>query len=265
MRTMPAEVSPTNLVERLFVLIFMIFALSAFAVSVAQLTQAYFKISERSRNFNDEMFAVRIYLKNLKMEESVQDRIRGYLHHLFRRRRIMAKEEGLLGKLPAKLKLAVEHAKIMRNLCLLQMYEFLDTPTLERICDSSEIVDFLPSDVVSTSGEVASAAWILCSGELRIMNPEYGVDPKIMLVDEECLLKEGEEVSQYTVVAAASSEVLKIDKHKFWQLAGEHVRSSALGADGPDPASPISIAAATAGHSQHQDNQAASAASAVLS
>ncbi len=31
MRTMPAEVTPVNLPERLFVLIFMFFALSAFA------------------------------------------------------------------------------------------------------------------------------------------------------------------------------------------------------------------------------------------
>ena len=38
----------------------MFFALSAFAVSVASLTQTYFKISERNRGFKDEMFALRM-------------------------------------------------------------------------------------------------------------------------------------------------------------------------------------------------------------
>ncbi|CAK9093893.1 Hypothetical protein SCF082_LOCUS44150 [Durusdinium trenchii] len=43
MRTMPAEVTPVNLPERLFVLIFMFFALSAFAICVSLITQAFFK------------------------------------------------------------------------------------------------------------------------------------------------------------------------------------------------------------------------------
>ena len=34
---------------------------SAFAVSVASLTQTYFKISERNRGFKDEMFALRMH------------------------------------------------------------------------------------------------------------------------------------------------------------------------------------------------------------
>ncbi|CAE7542245.1 eag [Symbiodinium natans] len=69
MRTMPAEVTPVNLAERVFVLLFMFFALSAFAISVASLTQAYFKISERSRSFTDELFAVRMHMKKLKMDQ----------------------------------------------------------------------------------------------------------------------------------------------------------------------------------------------------
>ena len=65
-----------NLAERVFVLLFMFFALSAFAISVASLTQAYFKISERSRSFTDELFAVRMLLKRLKMDGQTRRRIK---------------------------------------------------------------------------------------------------------------------------------------------------------------------------------------------
>eukprot|EP00438_Fugacium_kawagutii_P003608 Skav236824 [mRNA] locus=scaffold3481:11930:14252:- [translate_table: standard] len=54
MRTMPAEVTPVNLPERVFVLIFMFFALSAFAISIALITQSFFKLSERKKSFNEE-------------------------------------------------------------------------------------------------------------------------------------------------------------------------------------------------------------------
>lgn len=54
MRTMPAEVTPVNLPERVFVLVFMYVALSAFAISIALITQSFFKLSERKKSFNEE-------------------------------------------------------------------------------------------------------------------------------------------------------------------------------------------------------------------
>eukprot|EP00913_Durusdinium_trenchii_P003297 g3051.t1 len=92
MRTMPAEVTPVNFPERIFVLLFMFFALSAFAVSVASLTQAYFKIFERGRTFNDEYFYVRMYLNRFGAQKPLEARVKQFLGHLFERRRIMAKD-----------------------------------------------------------------------------------------------------------------------------------------------------------------------------
>ena len=54
MRTMPAEVTPVNLPERLFVLIFMFFALSAFAICVSLITQAFFKPLREKRRKEEE-------------------------------------------------------------------------------------------------------------------------------------------------------------------------------------------------------------------
>lgn len=88
MRTMPAEVTPVNLPERVFVLIFMFFALSAFAISIALITQSFFKLSERRKTFNEEYVALRLHLQKTKVSEDVQGRVKAYLTHLFTRRRI---------------------------------------------------------------------------------------------------------------------------------------------------------------------------------
>ena len=90
MRTMPAEVTPVNLPERVFVLIFMFFALSAFAISIALITQSFFKLSERKKTFNEEYVALRLHLQKTKVSEAVQGRVKSYLTHLFDRRRIQA-------------------------------------------------------------------------------------------------------------------------------------------------------------------------------
>lgn len=167
MRTMPAEVTPVNLAERMFVLFFMFFALSAFAISVASLTQAYFKISERSRSFTDELFAVRMLLKRLKMDPQNRRRIRDCLNLLFERRKIMAKESRLLSELPDELQEEVERAKIQQHLFRLPGVSELSKSQLAEICNKkNECVSFFvmcPGDVACTMGEEAKCAWILCA------------------------------------------------------------------------------------------------------
>ena len=62
--------------------------------------QAYFKIFERGRSFNDEMFFVRMYLNRFAAAKPLEHRVKTFLAHLFERRRILAKETNLMEKLP---------------------------------------------------------------------------------------------------------------------------------------------------------------------
>lgn len=222
MRTMPAEVTPVNLVERVFVLCFMFFALSAFAISVGSLTQAYFKISERGRNYNDEMFAVRMHLKKLQVSETAQRRIRNYLWHLFERRRIMAKEANLLDKLPDTLKAEVKHAKIFQHLQRIPFTTELGKTTIEEICTNSDLHDHLPGDVVCVANEEARSAWVLCSGRLQIEDRQGGavICPEpVELINLDCLMTCERVSSPFTVVAATCCEMLKVDKDMFIKYA----------------------------------------------
>merc|ERR1719181_2177533 len=75
MRTMPTEVMPVNPQERLYVMVFMFLAFSLFAVTVAQITQMFFKMSERSRGFNEELLAVRTHLRNVSAPQHLHDDI----------------------------------------------------------------------------------------------------------------------------------------------------------------------------------------------
>ncbi|CAE7333501.1 unnamed protein product [Symbiodinium natans] len=171
MRTMPAEVTPVNFPERIFVLLFMFFALSAFAVSVASLTQAYFKIFERGRSFNDEMFFVRMYLNRFSAAKPLEQRVKAFLAHLFERRRILAKETNLMEKLPEVLKNEVQNMLISFHLTKLEMIKDLGKGAIQEICAASHLQDHMPGVVISTMGQ---AGWLLllCSGCCTAPHPK---------------------------------------------------------------------------------------------
>merc|ERR1712232_146575 len=88
MRTMPAEVQPTNMVERIYIMIFMFFAFSAFAICVGQITQTYFKFFERRRAFLEEFACVRMHMRNIKASKRLQARAKGVLELQYASRHI---------------------------------------------------------------------------------------------------------------------------------------------------------------------------------
>jgi len=226
MRTMPAEVTPVNLAERIFVLLFMFFALSAFAISVASLTQAYFKISERSRSFTDELFAVRMHMKKLKIDQGCRRKIKEFLALMFERRRIMAKEANLLGVLPQRLRDEVDRAKHLQHLLRLPGVSELSKGKLAEICDNCvELMDMCPGDEACRMNEVASAAWVLCAGRLQASDAWGEVmilgDESLDAVDEDCLWSREPVESPFTVSAYTACEMLRIDRDKFIRIASQ--------------------------------------------
>lgn len=221
MRTMPAEVTPVNLPERVFVLIFMFFALSAFAISIALITQSFFKLSERKKTFNEEYVALRLHLQKTKVSEAVQGRVKSYLTHLFDRRRIQAKEANLLNLLPENLREEVFRCQASHHMeqQLPVMSSFRRSQRL-RLAAAAATCDFMPGETVVHQGELIDAAWILMSGQLH----QDGDEEFPSVVHAECLGQEQleHETCEYSegkVVATEMSEVLKVDKANFLQIA----------------------------------------------
>jgi len=225
MRTMPAEVTPVNLAERIFVLLFMFFALSAFAVSVASLTQAYFKISERNRSFNDEMFAIRMHMHKLHVEDATQRRIKEYFTHLFNRRRIMAKEANVIAQLPPALKKEVENAQALQYVSRLSIIADFSKAAIKQICERSVKTDMLPEQQLCVAGHEANCAWILCAGVLtaKDINQIPQDISHDAVIDEDCLETEEPVYSQLSVVTATTCEVIRIDKETFADIACIHI------------------------------------------
>eukprot|EP00913_Durusdinium_trenchii_P009428 g8861.t1 len=243
MRTMPAEVTPVNLVERIFVLCFMFFALSAFAVSVASLTQAYFKISERGRSFNDEMFAIRMHLHKLKVEEHSQRKIKEYLHHKFTRRRIMAKEANLLKELPPVLQHEIDFAKNLQHLQHLSCMNHLSQSIKKQICLGVTSMDMLAGQIIATSGNDARRAnefperrpKCTCGGawdgvrSVQVKDAEgsrslVATEGEPLIFDEKCLLGQAAVESLQTVTTTSTCELLKIEKSKFHEVADQEMK-----------------------------------------
>lgn len=228
MRTMPAEVTPVNFPERIFVLLFMFFALSAFAVSVASLTQAYFKIFERGRTFNDEYFYVRMYLNRFGAQKPLEARVKQFLGHLFERRRIMAKETNLMDKLPEVLKHDVQNMLVWHHLQKLQLVSDLGKGAIQEICAASTIADHMPGVLLCTRGEVAESTWLLCSGRLQVYDEaeerwtSTTGKHRVTVIDYETLATPEPYHSTLTVSTATVCELLQISKAIFLKFAGHN-------------------------------------------
>lgn len=223
MRTMPAEVTPVNLAERTFVLCFMFFALSAFAVSVASLTQTYFKISERNRGFKDEMFALRMHMHHLKLDDASQRKIKDYITHLFTGRRIMAKELNFLKQLPDSLKKEVDLAEVWLHVQKLSVLSEINKEDIRQICDEAETMDLLAETTLCTAGVEARCAYIVVSGHVNARDIHKKPRELIghpLIIDEACLEKEEQVLSHLTVITASTCRVIRVGKLKFAQVVG---------------------------------------------
>lgn len=251
MRTMPAEVTPVNLPERMFVLFFMFFALSAFAICIAQITQAFFKLNERKRIFNEEMAAVRMYLRRCHVDAPLQIRVKAYLRHLFNSRRIHTVESVLLKELPRDMALQMRQDKIKWHLERFDLLTGLGDQILGRISEHCDLWDLVPGDILVTQGQLAEAAWVILSGRVHVAGqaitarirkrlsvkdlfpgdntrqadsgkPDKGGNIHALeIVDGECLEGDEAHYSQLTVVATESCEVLRLPKATFLSLVQE--------------------------------------------
>jgi len=144
MRTMPSEVTPQNNAERLYIMIFMFFAFSAFAVCIALITQTFFKFSERKRNFEEDMSAVRMYLRSIKADQNVQTSVKEFLKHLFERRKIQAREVGMLHLMPTQLSGMLKYCKLKPYLAKLSVLEGLPAKAAFCVSDMAEVTDIGP-------------------------------------------------------------------------------------------------------------------------
>ncbi|CAK0884296.1 unnamed protein product [Prorocentrum cordatum] len=243
MRTMPAEVTPINLTERVFVLVFMFFAVAAFAVNVTRITQAWFRFGSRRDAFKEEMACVRMHLRTINCGETLQKRTQAYLNHLFEKRKIHAKELGLLSALPEGLKKKLSHAQKIHFLRMLPPLKDWVDPALRYVCDATEALDYLPGDKLTEKDNDAVAAYVLMRGGLQVYDPSdkrpggrisqfsvmsamsnWSIGP-LTVVDEHCLFERGEAVrSKDTVMVLECSEVLRVDRQRF-QEALEELRA----------------------------------------
>jgi hypothetical protein len=201
-------------------MVFMFFAFSAFAICVAQISQTFFKFSERRRAFNDDMAAVRMHLRKIKIGDQLQARIKSYIRHLFDVRTIGAREQALLTQLPAHLQRELVHIKLADHFEKLEIFSQVSFRALQLVSDMTVIREMAPGDVCSIEDTIATAMWVLTVGRLKIqsethMIPEEVLQRRISVVDEETLITAADYYSEYTVVCVSSCTCLRIEKAKF--------------------------------------------------
>jgi len=219
MRTMPPEVMPVNRVERLYVMVFMFLAFSIFAITIAQVTQMFFKTFERNRNFYEELAAVRTRLRSFDAPAHLHEDVVSFLEHLFEQRRIMAKESAMLELLPAHLKKQLKSAQVEKKLKKLDMLHAMPEKVLHLIHEIVEMRTMAQGTFLSVKGRIATGVWILASGHLHEVPSNSESNHDVIVVDEDCLKREEPSESPLTVVAVICSEVLWIEKAAFFELA----------------------------------------------
>jgi hypothetical protein len=245
MRTMPTEVMPVNIQERLYVMVFMFLAFSLFAITVAQITQMFFKISERSRGFNEELLAVRSHLRDLSAPTELREDIISFLRHLFDQRHMYSKEKAMLNMLPDHLKDELKYTQVGHHLKNVNLLHHLPDKSLHLISDIAEMRSMARGTILSNRDAIAEGAWILVAGHLQRFPASCETDVKV--VDEDCLRDADPVKSPFTTVSIICSEVLWIDKLVFFALMKEepvlsvdYARATELAAeDDEPPATPL--------------------------
>jgi len=226
MRTMPAEVSPENQPERVYVMVFMFFAFSAFAICVALITQTFFRFAERKRAFDDDMAQVRLYLRGIKQggaSDRLQSAIKAHLAHLYKHRKTHVKEQTMLSNLPASLASQLKYERVQVPLSKLDILWDLPPKAAVHVSEISEIRDVPPAGRLCKRGNLAEACWILISGQLHVTEgPGQSGDLPLDIVDQDCLREQRPIASTRTVTAVVPSEMVRIDKAKFMKTMAKH-------------------------------------------
>jgi len=257
MRTMPQEVLPANIHERVYVMVLMFVALSLFAVSIAQVTQTFTKFTERQRTFKEELLALRLYMNNIGAPDALQEDVVNYSKHLFHRRLVNAKESGLMSRLPASLSRDLHSARVESYIRQLSTFEEWPQRSLRQVSAISEVKHIVRGTVLSLRNREATGVWVLMSGHLEVFRPtraplsDSTTTPQVFrwsqsslqsfqdsqkgsrgapefhhcgpleIVDEICLASEDAIQSTTTVIASCCCEVLFIPKDGFFALLAE--------------------------------------------
>lgn len=223
MRTMPAEVTPVNLLERLYVMFFMFFAFSAFAICVASITHAFFKFSERSRGFEEEMSAVRMYLRKIKADPPIQMAVKNFLQFVYDQHFTHSKEVTPLKNLPNSLKSLLKFARLKQHLLKLSVFASLPDKAVFYISDIAEEHFVATGTCLSKKDHIAEAAWVVMCGVLSVQDESSNcVNLRLDVVDELCLLSSSNCVSPNTVIVSACSELLRVNQDQFFKCLQQH-------------------------------------------
>jgi len=225
MRTMPSEVTPENQPERVYVMVFMFFAFSAFAICVALITQTFFKFSERKRAFDDDLAQVRMYMRNLKdggASVNLQASVKAFLRHLYDARKTHAKENSMLQNLPPQLLSQLKFERLQSSLVQLDILQDLPAKATYYVSDMCEVRDVPSGTFLCRRGRTAEACWIVLSGRLHISGVPCVPEGPCNIVDQDCLREALPTVSRYSVSALVASELIRIDKARFVQTMSTH-------------------------------------------
>lgn len=246
MRTMPSEVLPANIQERVYVMVFMFLALSLFAVSIAQVTQTFTKFTERQRTFKEELLALRLHMNTIGAPDSLQEDVVSYSKHLFHRRLVNAKESGLMSRLPVSLSQDLHYARVESYLRRLPTFAEWPQRSLRQVSAISEVKHTVRGTVLSQRNHEAIGVWVLMSGHLEVFRPSplfRRCDPSLAsfqdsqknprvahelrhpspleVVDEICLTSKEIMQSAVTVIASCCCEVLFIPKDCYFALLAQ--------------------------------------------
>ncbi|CAE7212901.1 unnamed protein product [Symbiodinium necroappetens] len=171
------------------------------------------------------MFAIRMHMHKLKLEDHSQRRIKDYITHRFNRRRMLAKEVNIVDNLPKALQNEVKYATALQYVQRLSVISDLSKDAIKKICLEFEPKDYLPETQLCVAGHEASVARLLCAGTLSAKDiNQIAVEvPHDAIIDEACLETEEPVISTLTVTTVSTCEILTIDKLAFARITGMHL------------------------------------------
>lgn len=124
----------------------------------------------------------------------------------------------------------LKSARLDPYLLEIPVLDNLPKRALVYVSDMAELKDLAPGTCLCKNGCSVEAAWVVMSGRLAYSEhiiglPGFAPSQRLFdgtIVDGECLEHAGPMISSKTLVSADCSEVIKIDRSKFFKLMTKH-------------------------------------------
>jgi hypothetical protein len=186
------SVYPANSVERLFMVVVLLFALIVFSAFVSDLTHARIELQKLTGKLGKECWMLRKYFRQQGVSRDLTFRVQAYIHKAIMPKIARVKEHDvdLLQWLSEPLRTEIQAEIYSRSIRVYPLFDWISRRNMgamqEICCVALRVVEYGQHDLVFNSGQTAQHMYIVSNGSFVYAPRHPDLDVEIQETDTWC-------------------------------------------------------------------------------